>query len=304
MLVIGLSLMTLGASSTSSPIPPKTEQHQSLAEHQATPSDTRETQTEPRPTEINPAASTLVSNQQAEYQKRSAERERPLPTVTDWIIVGVTSAYAVVALFTLLAIKRQADLAEQSLVETRRAVEIASETSKATALALREDRPILVVKNVTMDHGQWQQQRYFGATAHVHNIGKRVAVVTEARLSHVCFGDRELLRVERPIFEWAWRCIISQPIIPIDGVFEIYPFLGMDEWWGALSHDAWFTSEDRFQMLMNNHLHLITYGMILYRDAAVGDEYRTEFYWHYRHPRDDAPNGDWFIGRPDFQRHT
>jgi hypothetical protein len=99
---------------------PKTEQHESLTEKQTPKAESNQRRASPSPSEIHPETSRLVGESAAQKKQYTADHSRPEASIAEWIMVGITSLYVIVAFFTLRAIKRQADIAEEAITEIER----------------------------------------------------------------------------------------------------------------------------------------------------------------------------------------
>ena len=66
------------------------------------------------------------------------------PSTTDWIIVAITAAYTVIAFLTLVAIKRQADIAERALTAERIPYVYVSSAERSATLTTGDERNITV----------------------------------------------------------------------------------------------------------------------------------------------------------------
>jgi len=124
-----------------SPLPPKTEINKGLPEQKAAPSQRSETETPATLTPINPTPASIVGSPASAEQERESNQQRPLPSITDWILAGVTSVYAVIAFFTLVAIKRQAKLAETAAIAAQQSADAAKRqtvTLTATLIATQQ----------------------------------------------------------------------------------------------------------------------------------------------------------------------
>ena len=102
--------------------------------------------------------------------------------MTDWIMVGTTSAYVIIALFTLFSIKRQAELAEKALIETRNANATAAvnacaakRSADTAQKALHANRPSIVVTYIDTQvetHGRTGRPNVLvGYTPQIYNLG-------------------------------------------------------------------------------------------------------------------------------------
>ena len=115
-----LLLSAAGENGATTLKPPKTEQHESLTDKQTSEAQGYETNPGPTPSEQHPETSGLISKRTTQKEQDHADHPRPEATVAEWIMVGITSAYMIVAFFTLLAISRQADIAEEAITEIER----------------------------------------------------------------------------------------------------------------------------------------------------------------------------------------
>jgi len=100
--------------------PPKPEEHESLTEIQKAEAYGDETKAHPQASAINPQPRGFMREAAAQQEHQRSDHIRPEATVAEWIMVGITAAYVIVALFTLRAIKHQADLSEQAMTSLER----------------------------------------------------------------------------------------------------------------------------------------------------------------------------------------
>jgi hypothetical protein len=123
LILIASALLLSAANSigvSPSPLPPKSEKHEGLPEQETAPSDGGKTETPLRLAPIDPTPTGVIGGSTSDQQQQEPKRERPLPSLTDWIIACVTSLYAVIAFYTLRTIKRQADLSERAMTSLER----------------------------------------------------------------------------------------------------------------------------------------------------------------------------------------
>jgi hypothetical protein len=99
--------------------------------------------------QILEALRAIVRQQQTARAEDQANEKRWWPPSPSWAIVYVTVVYVVVAIFQWRAIRRQANIANTSLIEARKAARAASET--ADALKLTERAFVLLDERVSPD---------------------------------------------------------------------------------------------------------------------------------------------------------
>ncbi len=119
LILIASALLLRGVPSASDLPPPKPKQNKSLTNEQTRKADGNQPSADTSSTQVNPETSRVVG-ESATKKKQKDEHLRPEASIAEWIMVGITSAYVIVAFFTLLAIKRQADIAEQAITEIER----------------------------------------------------------------------------------------------------------------------------------------------------------------------------------------
>ena len=84
---------------------------------------------------VQPAPVQVIQQATTEEKKHPAEKWYERPTVTDWGVLIVTFAYVVISIGLLAATKRQAHLANEALIETRKASEFAERSLRLTQRA-------------------------------------------------------------------------------------------------------------------------------------------------------------------------
>ncbi|WP_428104959.1 hypothetical protein [Candidatus Binatus sp.] len=212
-----------------SPVPPRAEINKGLPEQKAAPSQRGETETPVRLAPINPTPAGVVSSSASDQQEQKSKRERLLPSLTDWILAGVTSVYAVIAFFTLLAINRQAKLAETAAIAAQQSAEAAQQqtgTLTATLIATQQaadaatksadtgerarvgaERPHIIVQDFKMEgfkeriegekkslaalpeHQQLTMPRTLRLTFKIKNYGKSPAFLTQSLIRFAMVGQ-------------------------------------------------------------------------------------------------------------------
>jgi len=120
-LILIASALLLSGESESSPLPsPKAEQHESLTEKQTPKTESNQSDAGSTVSEVEPEASSLVGKTATHKEQNDTDHVRPESSIAEILMVWITSAYVIVAFFTLLSIKRQADIAEQAITEIER----------------------------------------------------------------------------------------------------------------------------------------------------------------------------------------
>lgn len=120
LILIASALLLSDALNASDLQPPKTKQNESLTNEQTGKTQSNQAGANASSSRVNPEASRVVGESATEEKKKDTEHLRPEASIAEWIMVGITSAYVIVAFFTLLAIKRQADIAEEAITEIER----------------------------------------------------------------------------------------------------------------------------------------------------------------------------------------
>jgi hypothetical protein len=109
----------LGASETNpSSAQPIAEKEKSLSKEQKATSNQDQDGAKNVPSSNLDKPSAAITTQKTESNKESAAKS--IPSITDWIMVGITTAYAIFALFQWLAIRRQANITERTITHLER----------------------------------------------------------------------------------------------------------------------------------------------------------------------------------------
>lgn len=109
LILIVSALLVSGASENNpSSVQPIAEKEKSLSKEQKAGANQEQGSTKSVPILILDKPSAPIGNQKTEDDRESAKQ--PVPSITDWIIAGVTTAYAIFALLQWRAIRRQVNL--------------------------------------------------------------------------------------------------------------------------------------------------------------------------------------------------
>lgn len=120
LILIASALFLSGASEKNpSGLEPIPKKEKSLSNEQKISADQEQDNTKSDPIPNLDKPGTSINNQKTETNGESAKQS--VPSITDWIMVGVTTAYAVFAFLQWRAIRRQAAIAEKSLLVLERA---------------------------------------------------------------------------------------------------------------------------------------------------------------------------------------
>lgn len=121
LLILIVSVLLVGGASGNNPssVQPIAEKEKSLSKEQKASGNQEQGSTQSVPIQNLDKPSAPIRNQKTEDNKESAKQ--PVPSITDWIMAGVTAAYAVFALLQWRAIRRQANIAESNLRVVERA---------------------------------------------------------------------------------------------------------------------------------------------------------------------------------------
>jgi hypothetical protein len=122
--------------------------------------------------------------------------------VAQYLIFVATLIYAGVAIYQLFAIHRQADIAAEATVATRKSAEAAMQSAEVAKLMLRLGRPILVVKKIIQENDNWREDESCDALVIVENVGQRPAVILKANVGFVMLeANRWPSRLRAPLGE-------------------------------------------------------------------------------------------------------
>jgi hypothetical protein len=120
-LILIASAVLLSGASDGSPLPtPKTEQNESLTEKQTPKAESNQNSASAPVSQIQPEVSRVVGKPSPKKKQDDSDHGRPEASDAELIMVGVNAAYVIVAFFTLVAVKHQADIAEQAITEIER----------------------------------------------------------------------------------------------------------------------------------------------------------------------------------------
>src|SRR5260221_2425989 len=119
-ILIASALLLNGVLSAGDLQPPKPKQNGSLTNEETRKANGNQPSANASSTQVNPQTSRVVGESATEKKQKDTENLRPEASIAELIIVVITSAYVIVAFFTLRAIKRQADIAEQAITEIER----------------------------------------------------------------------------------------------------------------------------------------------------------------------------------------
>jgi hypothetical protein len=173
LIVWGLLLSTARNTPAESPSPPLSPEAKSASPTQPKP-DTYHQPDEGHPPQVSyspfeaaflKTLSALTDEQKAKDREEQAAEQRWWPPTAPWAVVYVTVAYVIVAAFQLSAIRRQAKIANDTLLEARKAADAATMNARAAIEGQRahifggpqpivdfgigkEPKPRLALKNV------------------------------------------------------------------------------------------------------------------------------------------------------------
>ena len=163
------------------------------------------------------------------------------------------------------------------------------QTAKATTLALRTDRPVLVVKFVNPKCKSAEGKSMVSSEVYLQNLGKSPAVIVKA-LSGLRVQHKEPLNLEPPDYSQCLRSWIDQSVISPGVTVSI-----------GIANSLQLTSKE-FEHVTTLRWTIVAYGLLSYRDPAFEDEYPITFQWIYRPPREGKPDGDFLLGYDEHQR--
>jgi hypothetical protein len=230
--------------------------------------------------------------------------------LAQYLIFLATLIYAAVAIYQLWAIHRQADIAAEATIATRKSAEAAIESAEVAKLALRLGRPILVVKQIVQQQENWREQKSCSALMTVQNVGERPSVITKAQVGFVILDDDIFFEgLLPPIYDWGTECIIDQPVVSANADLSFQPMMGT---WSLVTWQPKVTMEiyeAQFADVIAGKRFLAIYGIVYYRDAAmqntgVEETYKTAFVWHFAFKGNWGKSGGYYVGAPEMQHST
>ena len=148
LLVLTVLILSGASESANLPLEPVPKENKSLPKEKQIRSDQKQENTKSSPISKFESPSAPVSDQKSKNDKEPAKQ--PIPSITDWIMVGVTTAYAIFAFLQWCAIRRQANIADKTASAIKHQATVANTTLAYTL------RPKLIVRNVKIisDTGQ------------------------------------------------------------------------------------------------------------------------------------------------------
>lgn len=248
-----------------------------------TPASTQATLPESASTSVTATPASVTRQFTIGHPERTPARERPLPSITDWVLVGVTFAYAVVAFFTLRAIKRQAELAEtaalaakesayaarrqaETLEKTLVATERAAEAAKQSADSLTNaERP-----HVTLGH--FESRDILG-------------LLDEEKTPYITFDFVNHGRTPSFLVEFSVRFRLMGAVIPESPDYGLpwkYPegvILGPNGRTGREIRklEEGILTKDAINALRLEQRHLVFFGYVVYRSALTERTHEHRF---------------------------
>jgi hypothetical protein len=165
-----------------------------------------------------------------------------------------------------------------------------AQAAKAATLALRTDRPVLVVKFVSPKCKSLDDKSIVSSEVYFQNLGKGPAVIAKA-LSTLRVQRKDPLHLEPPDYSQCLRSWIDQSVVSPATTVSV-----------GISNALQLSSKE-FEHVTAMRWTIVAYGLLSYRDPAFeDDEYEIAFQWIYRPPRDGKPDGDFLLGYAEHQR--
>lgn len=265
-LILIVSALLVGGASENNPssVQPIAEKEKSLSKEQKASGNQEQGNTKGVPIPNLDKPSAPIGNQKTEDDIESAKQ--PVPSITDWIMVGVTTAYAVFALLQWRAIRRQANIAAEA------------------------NRPFLMVSRPTVE-----TQLVAGQTG-------RVPYDMRIKVKNYGIGPADIIdfTIKADFFDWHEGSDDPKPTYrPEDRGITIDSVIGAGEE-RQLPNLPFDTKPETFEAMKNDRKRLAFHGIINYCGGSRELRYWTKFFWWY------FPDGQKLVrvNTPELNAHT
>ena len=298
LLILIASVFVLSGASKSGDANPPQPLNQVRSDEHKTPTEHIETNADNQPNNPTPFQAQLLETLRAVAKQHKSAYEQTRPDQKSWnspsvfINIGLLFIAAVYTFFAWRqwqAIRRQADITSDQIIEARKATEAAQRSADAAKLqidlVISHERPWLIVNPDKEPDWLISNKDPFGGPVEwsVKNVGRTPAFLTELAVK----VDIMPLPIPEQRPDYPQSKPFAKFIIPPNGTHSSRTGSGMDA--------------SELQLLFNGTHCLIFYGRITYRDNLDG-VHLTRFccYWHLQ-------ENQWIyepVGPPDWVEHA